>query len=106
MAEEKNDVAVDVESGRQGIPHFKLILEQGIVTDEIVNWDYEGSGTEEDPYVVEWIENDPRNPMEWSQTKKWTGCVCMAFATLTVAFCSSAFSGGRFLEKSINQSIR
>ncbi|KAK3203612.1 hypothetical protein GRF29_106g82664 [Pseudopithomyces chartarum] len=94
MAEEKHDVAIDVESGRQGIPHFKLILEQGVVTDEIVNWDYEGSGTEEDPYVVEWIENDPRNPMEWSQTKKWVGCVCMAFATLTVAFCSSAFSGG------------
>lgn len=84
----------DVESGKQGIPHFKLILEQGIVTDEIVNYDYEGSGTEEDPYVVEWIENDPRNPMEWNKTRKWVGCICMAFATLAVAFCSSAFSGG------------
>lgn len=91
MAEGKQDV----ESGRQGIPHFKLILNQGIVTDEIVNYDYEGSGTDEDPYVVEWIENDPRNPMIWSQTRKWVGCICMAFATLTVSFCSSAFSGGK-----------
>ncbi|KAF1964914.1 MFS multidrug transporter-like protein [Bimuria novae-zelandiae CBS 107.79] len=90
MAEEKRDV----ESGRQGIPHLKLILEQGIVTDEIANYEYEGSGTEEDPYVVEWMENDPRNPMQWSKTKKWTGCLCMAFATLAVSFCSSAFSGG------------
>ncbi|KAK7193893.1 hypothetical protein DPSP01_010145 [Paraphaeosphaeria sporulosa] len=92
MGEEK--AGMDPESGRQGIPHMKLILEQGVVTDEIVNWEYEGAGTEEDPYVVEWIENDPRNPMTWSTTKKWVGCVCMAFATLTVSFCSSAFSGG------------
>lgn len=95
MAHEKPDV----ESGRQGIPHLKLLLEQGIVTDEIANYDYEGSGTEEDPYVVEWIENDPRNPMEWSQTKKWIGCLCMAFATLAVSFCSSAFSGGVFQQR-------
>lgn len=86
---------MDPESGRQGIPHFKVILEQGVVTDEIVNWEYEGSGTEESPYVVEWIENDPRNPMNWSQTKKWFDTVCMAFATLTVAFSSSAYSGGK-----------
>ncbi|KAF1956055.1 benomyl/methotrexate resistance protein [Byssothecium circinans] len=85
---------VDPESGRQGIPHFKLLLEQGTVTDEIVKWQYEGSGTEEDPYVVEWIENDPRNPMTWGKTKKWICTFCMAFATLTVSFCSSAFSGG------------
>lgn len=84
----------DIESGRQGIPHWKLILEQGVVTDEIANWKYDGSGTEDDPYVVEWIENDPRNPMRWSKTKKWAGCFSMAFATLTVSFCSSAFSGG------------
>jgi hypothetical protein len=90
---EKQDV--DPETGRQGISHWKLIFDQGIVTDEIVNWKYEGAGTEEDPYVVEWIDHDPRNPMAWSQTKKWVGCICMAFATLAVSFCSSAFSGGK-----------
>jgi hypothetical protein len=91
---EKQQPNVDPESGRQGIPHFKLLWDKGIVTDEVVNWDYEGSGTEEDPYVVEWIENDPRNPMTWSTTKKWTCTLCMAFATLAVSFCSSAFAGG------------
>ncbi|KAF2472135.1 MFS general substrate transporter [Lindgomyces ingoldianus] len=91
---EKSDA--DLESGQepQGIPHWKLILEQGVVTQEISKWDYEGSGTEDDPYVVEWIENDPRNPMQWARTNKWVMCITMAFATLTVSFCSSAYAGG------------
>lgn len=55
--------AQDVESGREGISHWEMILDQGVTTKEIENWDYEGEGTEEDPYVVEWIDNDPRNPM-------------------------------------------
>jgi hypothetical protein len=53
----------DVESGREGISHWKMIMDQGVTTKEIEEYDYEGEGTEEDPYVVEWIENDPRNPM-------------------------------------------
>ncbi|KAF2189504.1 MFS general substrate transporter [Zopfia rhizophila CBS 207.26] len=86
----------DIESGRipEGIPYWKLLTQQGIVTPEIAKWNYEGSGTEEDPYVVEWIENDPRNPMRWPKTKKWVMCMSMAMATLTVSFCSSAFAGG------------
>lgn len=96
MGVEMEKTNVDLESGHEGLSHWKIILEQGVVTHEIANYDYEGAGTEEDPYVVEWIPEDPRNPMTWSQTRKWVGCVCMAFATLTVAFCSSAFSGGKF----------
>ncbi|OCL07044.1 benomyl/methotrexate resistance protein [Glonium stellatum] len=89
-------VQPDIESGKgpEGIPHWKLLTQQGIVTPEIVNWKYDGKGTEEDPYVVEWIEDDPRNPMRWPQVKKWTSALMMAFATLAVSFCSSAFSGG------------
>lgn len=26
---------------------------------------YEGEGTEESPYIVDWSENDPENPMRW-----------------------------------------
>lgn len=24
-----------------------------------------GSGTTEDPYVVDWLDNDPENPLRW-----------------------------------------
>ncbi|KAF2632041.1 MFS general substrate transporter [Macroventuria anomochaeta] len=85
---------MDVESGREGISHWKMILDQGVVTNEIVNWEYEGSGTEEDPYAVEWLPNDPRNPMTFAKTKKWIMAIAVANSVLVVSFCSSAFSGG------------
>jgi hypothetical protein len=84
----------DVESGREGISHWQMIMDQGAVTKEIVNYDYEGGGTEEDPYVVEWIDNDPRNPMTFPKTKKWIMAIAVANSVLVVSFCSSAFSGG------------
>ncbi|KAF2496359.1 putative MFS multidrug transporter [Lophium mytilinum] len=89
----------DVESGQPGqgpntISHWKMLLDQGVVTPQMLNYDWEGSGTEEDPFVVVWMEDDPRNPMRWQPMKKWISCLVMAFATLAVSFCSSAFSGG------------
>ncbi|KAJ9627755.1 hypothetical protein H2203_002968 [Taxawa tesnikishii (nom. ined.)] len=89
----------DAESGqpkgvRKSIPHWRLVAEQGIVTQDILDWKYKGAGTEEDPFVVTWIDNDPRNPMLWSEWKKWSITFLVAIATLAVAFVSSAFSGG------------
>jgi len=85
----------DVESGKPArIGHFKMVLDQGAVTPAIINHEYPGSGTEEDPYRVNWIDNDPRNPMNFSQPKKWFLTFLVAIATLAVAFVSSAFSGG------------
>jgi len=85
---------MDIESGKEGISHWKMILDHGVVTNDIINWDYEGEGTEDNPYVVEWIENDPRNPMTWSKPKKWIMALMVANSVLVVSFCSSAFSGG------------
>jgi hypothetical protein len=57
----------DVESqdSAGAISHWRMIRDQGIITPEIEHWEYEGSGTEEDPYAVVWIDNDPRNPMQF-----------------------------------------
>ncbi|CZR54366.1 probable mfs-multidrug-resistance transporter [Phialocephala subalpina] len=74
--------------------HWELVFDQTHVTPEVLNWPYKGSGTEQDPYVVEYIENDRRNPMLFPQWKKWTITILVAFATLAVAFVSSAYSGG------------
>jgi hypothetical protein len=109
--EKEGDVArsnQDVESGREGISHWNMIMDQGVVTKEIVEWEYDGEGTEEDPYVVEWIENDPRNPMTWPKTKKWIMAIAVANSVLVVSFCSSAFSGGIqqiMVEFSVSQEV-
>lgn len=85
----------DVESGRATqIPHLTQVFNQTGITPEVEAWNYDGSGTQEDPYVVQWIDNDPRNPQLYSEVKKWSLTMLVAMATLAVAFVSSAFSGG------------
>jgi hypothetical protein len=53
---------------------------------------YDGQGTEEDPFIVEFQKDDPGNPMNWSQFRK---CCITAIVTLSVfaiTFTSSAYS--------------
>ena len=91
---------IDVESQKSAAsvspkhaPHWRLVFSQSLITDEVVNHPYKGSGTADDPYVVEFLPFDPRNPMLWPQWKKWFITLTVAFATLAVAFVSSAYTG-------------
>ena len=79
---------------RTQIPFWRMVVDQGVVTQEIIDYPYPGSGTDDDPYVVTWIPEDPRNPMLFSEMKKWTYTMLVAIATLAVALVSSAYTGG------------
>src|SRR5690349_1882635 len=61
------------------VPHWQLVKSYTLITDAVLMYPYKGSGTDEDPYLVEFIPDDPRNPMNFPQVKKW-------FITMTVAF--------------------
>ena len=74
--------------------NWQLVVSHSLITDEVLNHKYDGLGTEEDPFVVEFIPNDPRNPMLFSPLKKWGTTALVGIATLAVAFNSSAYSGG------------
>lgn len=76
------------------IPYWRMVFDQGVVTQQIINHPYPGSGTDEDPFVVTWIPDDPRNPMNFSEAKKWTYTMVVAIATLAVSLVSSAYTGG------------
>ncbi|RAH48808.1 MFS transporter [Aspergillus brunneoviolaceus CBS 621.78] len=78
---------------RTRIPHWRMLLDQGAINEEILEFEYPGSGTEEDPYVVSWIPNDCRNPLLFSAARKITITLIVAFSTLTVALTSSTYSG-------------
>ncbi|KAJ5605425.1 hypothetical protein N7510_008206 [Penicillium lagena] len=70
------------------------MTDQCVVTPEIIDYPYAGSGTEESPYIVEWIPHDPRNPMNFPTHRKWVYTVTVAFSTLAVSLASSAYAGG------------
>ena len=75
------------------IPHYRLVLSQTLITDDVVQHAYSGSGTASDPCIVDWIPEDARNPMNMAKGMKWTITVIMALGTLSVTFSSTAFSG-------------
>jgi MFS family permease len=75
------------------VPLYRLIVSRSLVTDEVLNHQYNGSGTAEDPYRVEWLENDHRNPLLFPSWIKWLITFLMSVATLSTSFSSSALSG-------------
>ncbi|GAB7323894.1 hypothetical protein MBLNU13_g07326t1 [Cladosporium sp. NU13] len=76
------------------LSHFAQVFSQAGITQDVEAFEYKGSGTVEDPYIVDWIEHDPRNPMLYSKAKRWAITGIVAIATLAVALVSSAYSGG------------
>lgn len=62
--------------------------------ERILNQKYQGSGTDSDPYLVDWLPDDPEDPQQWQATYKWFTIAIASFATLAVALSSSAYSGG------------
>jgi hypothetical protein len=93
MAEDYGASPIEAPASRK-IPFWRLIVDQGVVTQEVVDHKYAGSGTEEDPFAVTWLPEDPRNPMQFSETLKWFVTLVAAIATLAVALVSSGYTGG------------
>lgn len=77
------------------VPAWRLIVSQRNLTDDIINHCYAGSGTNEDPYRVEWLENDPIDPMGYPAWHKWCITLIMAFSTLSITFASSGLAGAQ-----------
>jgi hypothetical protein len=87
----------DLEAGgghKEAIRHWTMIRDQGVLTPRIIQHEYQGSGTEDDPFVIVWIPDDPRNPLLFPYWYKWAATTAMAFGILAVSLCSSAFTGG------------
>jgi hypothetical protein len=53
---------------------------------------YSGHGTEEDPFVIEFRKDDPANPMNWAQPRKWFIAAIVNSSVFAVTFTSSAYS--------------
>ncbi|PYI09552.1 MFS general substrate transporter [Aspergillus sclerotiicarbonarius CBS 121057] len=78
---------------RSQIPFWRLLTDQAAITQEVLEFEFPGSGTDEDPYVVSWIPNDSRNPMLFSLGRKIAITLVVASCTLTVSLTSSVYSG-------------
>ncbi|BDD57581.1 hypothetical protein MPDQ_007786 [Monascus purpureus] len=75
------------------VTYWRYMLDQPLITPAVLGWDYQGSGSEADPYVVTWIDSDPRNPMDLSSMMKAVITAIVAILTLAVALISSTYAG-------------
>ncbi|CAG8283390.1 unnamed protein product [Penicillium salamii] len=76
------------------VPFWRLVTEPGVITQDVLDHQYPGAGTEDDPYSVNWLPNDFRNPLQLKTSLKWFITVIAALETLVVALVSSAYTGG------------
>ncbi|KAI0538481.1 major facilitator superfamily transporter [Xylaria digitata] len=67
-------------------------FDHACVTPAVLEYKYKGQGTPEDPYVVEFLPDDKRNPFLFPAWYKWSITVFKAIAVLAVAFVSTAYS--------------
>ena len=54
---------------------------------------YKGNGSENSPFIINWLDYDPENPMKWMTLYKWFIAMIATIATLAVAFVSAAYTG-------------
>ena len=88
------DVSMNEKGGSKGDLTLKRRPWRRYVTrwSDIAEHKYPGSGTDEDPYLVDWMgegSSDPENPMGWKPTYKWFVTMVAAITTLAVAMASS-----------------
>ncbi|TWU76708.1 hypothetical protein ED733_002532 [Metarhizium rileyi] len=74
------------------VSHWSILTDQAGVDDAVLEHRYPGQGTDESPYLVDFLPNDPRNPMTFPRAFKWTIMIIAAISTLAVSFTSSAYS--------------
>ena len=75
------------------IPHMRMIFDQTYCTSSARAHCYPGNGTAEDPYIVSWLESDPRDPYNWSLGRRAFITCCISASSLAAALSSSAYTG-------------
>ncbi|KAI9927578.1 hypothetical protein MW887_003197 [Aspergillus wentii] len=59
--------------------------------DHVCNHNYAGKGTEDDPYIVDYLHNDPQDAMNFSYGRKRAIAILQSLSTFVVTFSSSVY---------------
>jgi MFS family permease len=68
-------------------------MKESQIRDEVLHHRWEGAGTHEDPYLVEFLPGDLENPKNFSEARKWFYTFAVTLSVFNVTFLSSAYSG-------------
>jgi multidrug resistance protein len=62
--------------------------------ESVCSQNYSGKGTADDPYVIDYLQNDYQDAMNFPMQRKWAIAVLQSMSTLAVTFASSAYASG------------
>ncbi|KAJ5741191.1 Major facilitator superfamily domain general substrate transporter [Penicillium malachiteum] len=82
---------------QNGLSHLKLVFDQTLITDEVRRYNHPGNGTVDEPYLVDWLPNDPKNGFNISIGMKWATVMICSFNTLACSLASTVFAVGPVL---------
>lgn len=64
--------------------------------ENVRNHRYSGKGTTDDPYIIDYLQNDSQDPLNMPMARKWTITVLQAMSALVVTFASSIYASSIF----------
>lgn len=92
LAEPELPEAAEPPKPSNDVSWWRRQFDHACITPAVLEWSYKGQGTPEDPYVVDFLPDDKRNPFLFPAWYKWSITVFKAIAVLAVAFVSTAYS--------------
>ncbi|KAJ9150193.1 MFS general substrate transporter [Pleurostoma richardsiae] len=73
---------------------IRSLLLRTRLDDDVCNQNYAGNGTDDDPYIVDYLHNDRQDAMNFSKGRKWAIAVLQSLSTFAVTFASSVYASG------------
>ncbi|KAL6885750.1 MFS general substrate transporter [Trichoderma evansii] len=64
--------------------------------DDVCNHQYSGNGIADDPYIIDFLQNDSQDPLNMPMARKWTITALQAMSALVVTFASSIYASSIF----------
>jgi len=89
-----DDVSQRVKDSYRGMSWVRTIFLRSRLGDDVCNQNYAGSGTHDDPYIVDYLHDDRQDAMSFSMRRKWAIAILYALSTFSVAFASSVYASG------------
>lgn len=76
------------------ISRIRSFLLHSRLDEDIWNQNYTGIGTDDDPYIIDYLHNDTQDAMKFSKRRKWAIAILQSLSTFAVTFASSVYASG------------
>jgi MFS family permease len=89
-----DDIPQRVKDSSRRISWIRSLLLRTSLDEDVCNQNYAGNGTDDDPYIVDYLDNDRQDALNFSKGQKWAIAVLQSLSTFAVTFASSVYASG------------